>query len=420
METSIGKKELKIPVPSFELPKATENILIWILMIVQLTNMIDFVIIMPFNTVLVTAFGISQHEFGLLVSSYTFSAAASAIIGIFWLDKFDRKKTLLIVYTGFIIGTLLCGVADSYMFMMIARIVAGAFGGIMSAILFSIIGDMIPEQRRGAAMGKVMSAFAIASTAGIPLGIYVADHFDWHYAFLFLAALSAINLVVGFFYLPNMTVHLKREQKFSALEVLKGIFKNSNTIYALIFMSLVMMAGFLLIPFIAAFIQFNEGFSFHDLEYMYLAGGIASFFTSRYIGMLSDKYGKAKVFQFVAFLSVLPIIALTNLPQSSMFFVLLVTTLMFIFFGGRGVPAFALVTSTVPPMYRGRFMSVSSAFQMGASGCASLIAGVMVTQTPDKHLVHFNNVGWLASAITIICVILVVKVKPYEQTIIPS
>ena len=151
-----------------------------ILAAIQVVHILDFVIMMPLGPRFMRVFNISPVEFSTLVSAYTFSAGIVGFLGALYADHFDRKKFLLFNFTGFIFGTFMCAIAPNFAALLIARIIAGAFGGILNANVLSLISDLIPFQRRGAAMGVVMSAFSISSIVGIPIGLYIANHFDWH------------------------------------------------------------------------------------------------------------------------------------------------------------------------------------------------------------------------------------------------
>src|SRR5438105_2621518 len=83
--------------------------------------------------------------------------------------------------------------------LLAARAVTGAFGGLAAAVVLAVIGDAFPEDRRGTATGVVMSAFSVASIAGVPMGLEIADLFTWHYPFVALGCLGAANLTLGYF-----------------------------------------------------------------------------------------------------------------------------------------------------------------------------------------------------------------------------
>lgn len=124
------------------------------------------------------------RQFSLIVSAYTFSAGITGFAAAFFVDRFDRKKVLLIGYAGFIVGTFACAFAPSYGLLITAQIFAGGFGGLIGAQVLSIIGDIIPFDRRARAMGILMGAFSFASAIGVPSGLFLAKYFGWHIPFL--------------------------------------------------------------------------------------------------------------------------------------------------------------------------------------------------------------------------------------------
>ena len=108
-----------------------ERLILILLAAINFTHILDFMIMMPLGNYLMPYFNISPQAFSILVSSYTISAAVSGFAAAFFVDSYDRKKVLLIGYTGFIIGTIACGLAPSFATLLIARIFAGVFGGLI-------------------------------------------------------------------------------------------------------------------------------------------------------------------------------------------------------------------------------------------------------------------------------------------------
>lgn len=400
--------------PDAVVPKKVirEGLLIFLLAAIQFTHMIDFVIMMPLGPQLMRVFGISPKEFGLLVSSYTFSAAVAGFLSALIIDRFDRKHALLGLYLGFTVGTLACAMAPTYGLLLAARILSGAFGGVLGAVLLAIIGDAIPEQRRGAATGKVMAAFSVASIAGIPIGLYLASQTSWHAPFYLVAALSFVILLVGFFFLPTMRGHLTNATKESPFLVIRNILGKQNLQWAMGLTVALTMAGFFVVPFISPYMVANVGFEEAELSYIYLFGGLATVFTSQWAGRLADKYGKKRVFAISALLSILPILVITNLPPVPHYIALIITTFFFIFFGARFVPAMALITSTVEPKLRGSFMSINSSVQQLSAGLGSFAAGFIVKESATGALLHYSWVGFIACAITLVSVWIVRHLKP--------
>jgi predicted MFS family arabinose efflux permease len=378
----------------------SEKIILYILAAINFSNIMDFMIMMPLGPQLMRLFEIGPKEFSVIVSSYTFSAFASGMLSSLFIDRFDRRKSLMVMYTGFIIGTALCGLSNSFALLMSARIFTGLFGGVIGATVLSIVGDVIPFERRGQAMGIVMAAFSVASVFGVPFGLFIATHssFGWQAPFLFLALLGSPILYLIYKYLPPINKHLltgeKREHIFKAISV---ILQDRNQRKA-IFLSMIMMLGhFAIIPFISPSMVANVGFSESQLQYIYLVGGGVTVFTSPYIGKLADKYGKFKVFAIFASLCAFPVFAITNMPQIHIAYALVVAAIFFILVSGRMIPMQAMITASVNPKYRGSFMSINSSLQQLMAGLGALLAGmIIVKDDATGYLLNYAYVGYFS------------------------
>jgi len=371
---------------------------------------------MPLGPQLMRIFQITPQQFGLIVSSYTFSAGISGFFTAFIIDRFDRKRFLQILYIGFLIGTLLCGLAPNYHLLVSARILTGVFGGVLGAVILSIVGDTIPFERRGQAMGIVMSAFSIASVFGVPFGLYIATLFDWHAPFIFLAITA---MPVSYFiwkYVPEMSRHMEHKQSSNPVEVLRNIFKTPSQLKSMTLMIVLMMGHFSIIPFLSPYMVANVGFTEAQLTYIYLVGGALTIFTSPKIGKLADKYGKVKIFTIFILICSVPVFVITNLPQVPIWVALIFTSLFFVVSAGRFIPAQAIVTATVHPQNRGSFMSFISSIQQLSSGLASYIAGaVIVKDATTGALSHYNWVGYFSVAASLSTIWLIRRI-----TIIPD
>ena len=378
---------------------------------INFTNIMDFMIMMPLQEFLEKSFDISPRQFGFLVSAYAFSAFLASMTASFIVDRFDRKHTLLVAFAGLIVGTLACGFATSYTMLIAARIVAGLFGGLISAQGLSIIGDTFSYEKRGRAMGLMMSGFALASIAGVPAALFVATRTNWQIPFIGIGILGLILFPFAFFVIPDMKGHIKTEGERNIFMIYQSVWTNRNQQFALLMMLTLIFAHFATIPFIAPFLTKNTGFLQEQLPLMYFCGGSLSLFTSPLIGKMADKYGKHKIFSIFLLLSIIPVFLLTNLPRMPFYYVLIVTSLFFIIAGGRMVPAQALITSVVPPNLRGGFMNLNSSLQQLGLGLSAFIGGLIITKNDAGELLNYNIIGYISILVSIICLLVMRKVK---------
>ena len=389
-----------------------ERSLVLVLSAIQFTHIMDFMIMMPLGPQLMRVMLISPQQFGILVSAYTLTAAVAALAVAFYTDRFDRRQTLLFLYAGFVLSTLLCAIAPGYNELLIARAVAGAFGGVAGAIVHSIIGDAIPENRRGAATGMIMTAFALSSIIGVPIGLVLAAHFSWRAPFVLLVAVSVLVFILTWRILPPMRSHIVAGEAHRPLEQMKSVLGTANHLRAFVFMFALMFAGFSVIPFISPYMVANVGLKETDLPYLYLFGGLATVFSSRYIGKLADRYGKRQIFTLIGLISIAPLLITTNLPPVPVWLAICASVIFMVFVSGRFVPAMALVISSVEPRLRGGFMSINSAIQQLGLGAASFLAGTIIGHGAGGALTNYGLVGLIAVSATLIAIALAWRVKP--------
>lgn len=391
--------------------KNSERLLLLTLAAINFTNIMDFMIMMPLGPQLMRLFDITPQQFGLLVSSYTFSAGVSGFCTAFFIDRFDRKRFLQILYLGFLVGTLACGLAPTFDLLLAARIFTGLFGGVLGAVVLAIVGDVIPFERRGQAMGFIMAAFSVASVFGVPFGLWIATTFTWHAPFLFLVVLAIPIQFCIVKFIPSLSLHIENAKQNNVKQTLQNITSNPNQRKAITLMMVVMFGHFSIIPFLSPYMVSNVGFNEHQLSYIYLFGGLCTIVSSPVIGKLADKIGKLKVFTWFVSISCIPVLLITHLPHVEVWIALIVTSLFFAMSSGRFIPAQAMVTATVTPQNRGSFMSIVSSMQQLSAGLAAYIAGVIVVKQPSGQLLNYNWVGCISVAGALLTLFLVRRIR---------
>lgn len=380
-----------------------EWLLLLVLAAVQFTHIMDFMVVMPLGRQYMAALGITTLQFGTVISAYAFSAALSGLCVAWFVDRFDRRAALLGLYLGFTLSTIGCAAAPGFYTLLLARTAAGWFGGVLGANLLAIVGDVFPDSRRGLATGIVTAGFSVASIIGVPAGIFLAEWLGYQAPFAALGLLSLTVWLVAWWRLPPLRGHLGRAG--GADVSWRELFARPLHRRAYAFLTAIIMSPFFVTPYLPTYLRDNVGLSERGLAGMYVFGGLASLVVMPAAGRLSDRLGKLPVFRLSAALTVVPILWLTRLGESTTAVALTATTLFFITTSARYVPAMAMVTACALPRYRGRFMSVCSSVQQTAAGLASLTGGALLGSQGGR-LTGYAFVGLLASAAALTSVVL--------------
>ncbi|MBI5753200.1 MAG: MFS transporter, partial [Hydrogenophilales bacterium] len=315
-----------------------ERFLLLTLAGIQFSHILDFMIMMPLGPILMAAFGIGTHEFGLLVASYSFSAALSGLFAATFVDRFERKRLLLVMFALFGLATLTCGLAPGYATLLIARGLAGVFGGVMGAMVQTMIGDVIPFARRAKAGSFVSAAFSLSTVAGVPLSLWLANHLGWRAPFVLIAAFTVLFIIVGLRILPELRHHIGTEKHAHPFSAMFAVLRDANHLRALLFGALIIFSGFMVIPYITIYAVSNVGISQHDIPFVYLAGGAATLISGRLIGHWADLRGKIKIYRLVAAAALLPLFVVTQAGVVPLWLWLICTTTFFVLVSGRMIP----------------------------------------------------------------------------------
>jgi len=361
-----------------------QTFVVYMLAFLQFSVIVDFMILSPLGATLLHDLHVSTSQFGLVVSAYAFSAGASGLLTAGFADRFDRKKLLLFFYSGFILGTVFCGLAPNYEFLLFARIFTGLFGGVIGSVSFAIIADLFPMNMRGSVMGTVQSSFSAAQVLGIPIGLILSNRWGWHMPFLAIAALGAVVGVFVFFNLRPIDAHLKHQTNHHPLRHLWNTASKPRHLVGFAATILLATGGFMLMPFGSAFSVNNLGISLEKLPIVYVSTGLCTMFIGPYLGRLGDRFGKYPLFVAGTLSCMGMVLWFTRLGITPLWLVVAFNIVLFITINARMVSASAL-TSGVPELRdRGAYMSVNSSIQQISGGVAAWLAGMIVVQ-PNTH-----------------------------------
>jgi predicted MFS family arabinose efflux permease len=379
-----------------------QSILVALLALVQFTIIIDFMIMSPLGAIMMPALDITTAQFGVAVSAYAFSAGISGILAAGFADRFDRKRLLLFFYFGFTLGTAMCAIAPNYHVLLLGRIVTGVFGGVIGSVVLAIVTDLFALQLRGRVMGFIQTAFAASQVLGIPAGLFLSNHWNWHVAFGALVVLSIAGMAAVLLLMKPVNGHLKLKQDRTAFRHLIATLAQPRYTLAFALTTLLATGGYMLMPFGSAYTVHNLGIDIIHLPTIYLISGLFSIFIGPLVGRASDAFGKFPTFAFGSALSVVMVLIYTHLGQVGLTLVILVNVLMFVGIFSRMIPSQALISAIPDPTQRGSFSAVSASLQQLSGGLGSVFAAAIIAQNADGSLLHFDWLGYIVVATAII------------------
>jgi len=385
--------------------------LIAILAIVQFTIILDFIIMSPLGAILMPALDITPAQFGVAVSVYAFSAGISGVLAAGFADRFDRKRLLLFFYIGFTAGTALCALAPNYHLLLLGRIVTGLFGGVVGSVVLAIITDLFALHLRGRVMGYVQTAFAASQVLGIPVGLFLANHWSWHVAFGAIVGLAIAVIAAVLTLMRPVNEHLRLKQDRNAFAHLIATVAEPGYTLAFGVTTLLATGGYMLMPFGSAFTVHNLGIDIVHLPTIYLVSGLFTIFIGPLVGRASDAFGKYPTFMFGTAMSIVMVLIYTHLGQTTLTVVIIVNVLMFVGIFSRMIPSQALISAIPAAHQRGSFSAISASLQQLSGGLGSVFAAAIIAQDADGSLRHFDRLGYIVVGTAIAALVMMFFVQ---------
>jgi predicted MFS family arabinose efflux permease len=387
-----------------------------ILALMQFTVVLDFMVISPLGDFLMKGLQLNPERFGHVVSAYAFSAAASGLLAAGFADKFDRKSLLTFFYAGFILGTLFCGIANTYKMLLAARIITGIFGGVIGSVSLAIVTDLFQPMQRGRVMSTIQMAFSASQVLGIPFSLFMAVHFGWNMPFYALVGMAVIIGLYMLLYLKPVDRHLHENNGTNAFVHVSNTLLNKKYLMGFATTAMLSIGAFMIMPFSSAFAINNMGITPEQLPWVFFSTGVSTLFTMPIIGRISDRYNRFYIFTGASIWAMIMVCIYTNFGHTPLWLAIMGNILLFVGIMGRAVPASATISGLPLPADRGAFMSINASMQQMAGGLGSLFAGWIVKQPGgNTPLIHFNTLGYVTCGIMVICVYGLYRVSQITQ-----
>jgi EmrB/QacA subfamily drug resistance transporter len=168
------------------------------------------------NTIVATAMGTIVGQMGGLdkfvwvTSAYMVATMAGMPIFGKLSDMYGRKRFYVFGLVVFLLGSILCGTANSIVELSIYRAIQGIGGGALMPIAFTIIFDVFPPEKRGKMTGLFGAVFGTSSVFGPLLGAYITEYISWHWIFYINVPIGALSLWFISIYYRESLEHRKQ------------------------------------------------------------------------------------------------------------------------------------------------------------------------------------------------------------------
>ncbi|MBC1318828.1 MFS transporter [Listeria welshimeri] len=343
-----------------------------------------FSIIMPVVPFLVAPYVNNSSEQALMVTLLTSVYALCVFFAAPGLgalsDRFGRRPVLLLCFIGSAIGYFIFGLGGALWVLFLGRIIEGITGGSIST-LFAFFADITPQENRTKYFGWVSAAAGAGAALGPAFGGFIA-HFGYAMPFFFGAAITLLNFLFGYFYMPES---LKKEHRLKSIPLMRlNPFSQLLNILTIKNLGRLLISGFFIwVPngsLQAVMSQFAiDSFSWKPvlIGMMFSIMGIQDILSQAFIMpklllKLTDK-------QIAIFGMIAEIIGYTLIAASSIFaFAPLLIIGMFIFGFGDSIfgPSFnGMVSKSASASEQGRIQGGSQAIQSLARIIGPIIGG---------------------------------------------
>ena len=321
---------------------------------------------------------IADAVLGTLVTAYSLMVGLFAILSGPVSDRIGRRRILLVGCGVMTVALASHGLVDSYWSFLGVRVFAGMAGGVLSGAAVSYIGDYFPYDRRGWAVGWVMSGAAFGQIIGIPMGIVMAERWGFHSPFYLFAITMALTLPLLFFGVPQPPMKRTSERLTvsGAFADYVTLLKRPEVAWAAVAYFVMFFGVAVFVIYLPTWLERDLGASGDQIALMFLVGGIANVVTGPQAGKLSDRIGRKGIILLsciglsVLMLGTVPLV--TNITIAYVFFFLTMVLVAM-----RGSPFSALLTGLVRDERRGSLMSLAVALGQLGFALGGAVSGPM-------------------------------------------
>ncbi len=319
--------------------------------------------------------GVSIGQAGLMVFGYSIAYAIGTPLLAVLLGGIGRRRILAGAELGLAVCALLLAIIPFFEGLVVARtalaICAGTFTGTATATAAMIA----PAGQRGRYMQTISVGQSLAALVGVPIGAYVAAHFDWRINYWAIAAMAAAASLVLYLRLPR-GMHGDTQTMRDRVRVL-----GNPGVLPTLFVSMLFWVGAAPVTVYIGAIMTASGIRLEALPLVFLAGGIGALACSFFAGGVADRLGNRTAVTMASLIAVALLAAyaaLPYLPEAARLPALLVVVAIQAYaLWGHAIAIGSQMAHLVPSSVPVAISVNMSAFNIGMA-VAAAIGGVMV------------------------------------------
>lgn len=365
---------------------------------------------------------LSKPQYSYCAAVYGFAAATCGLLAALFVDRFCRKRLVVYSMVGLLASVAASGLAFDFWTFFLARLIAGAFGGVTVCGTLAILGDAIPARRQGIALSILNGgSFGVSAVIGLPVCVLTRDVAQkFGPAFILIAGVGAVVWVLAALRLPRMIDHCRVSRANPLVEISRVVTRPSH-LWAFAFMLCSGLGAYTVIPFMAQYIQTNCGVPEDQFKYVFLAMGACSLGVAVGGGVATDRFGRRPVFLVGVALFAVATLMVTNLSTLSAppVSVLVGGAVACLYMGaavGRLVPVNAIMLAAAHPPDRGAYTTVYNSVSLLSTSFGPLLAGLIVPDNGENTPVeNYPVAGMVACGFLLVAVVLSFVVKPQGE-----
>ena len=265
--------------------------------------------------VMAKAWSVNFGSISVAITFYMLPFIAMQIFSGAIAQLFDARKTLIFGFTIYALGALLSGLSTNFSTFLACRILQGVGAGFLTPIIMALIGELVPDEH----IGKAIGLLGVAYTVGVTLGPYISGAIEvrlgWPYFFFLL---SIVALAAGISYLiSSRSLTRPAKNKAAILDILPVLNRAVREPGALFisFAAFSLFFGYIgIITFTADDLKSHLGLASNKIGTILSITGLSGIMVSPVAGYLGDRLGRKQVFACGAMIAIIAIGLMACLP----------------------------------------------------------------------------------------------------------